>query len=64
MWSVVHVHLQACAFIWYMHMHMYAFHRWCTVTWDSTGVRTCVAALINDVITLHSSAPSNGPNTP
>ena len=36
----------------YMHMHMYmcAFHGWCAVTWDSTGVLTCMATLINDVI--------------
>ena len=49
----------------YMHMHMYmcAFHGWCAVTWDSTGVLTCVATLISDVILVHSSAPSNDPNT-
>ena len=46
----MYMYLQACSFIWYMCMHMCAFHRWCAVTWDSTVVHTCVVVLINDVI--------------
>lgn len=46
----MYMYLQACAFIWYMCMHMCAFYGWCAVTWDSTGLHACVAVLINDVI--------------